>query len=70
VHNHVVVPHLGLLPEMFLEGLRKTREMKIRVSDVLVEILRQNKPEYKPVGLIPQPTDWVESKNNVHTSFY
>jgi len=55
---------------MFLEGMRKTREMKIRVSDVLVEILRQKKPEYKPVGLIPQPIDWVESKNNVHTSFY
>jgi malic enzyme len=55
---------------MFLEGLRKTREMKIRVSDVLVEILRQNKPEYKPEGLIPQPNDWEESKNNVHTSFY
>ena len=60
--NDVVVPHLGLLPEMFLEGLRKTRELKITVTDVLVEILRQNNPEYKPKGLIPQPTEWVERK--------
>jgi len=42
---------------MFLEGLRKTRELKITVTDVLVEILRQNNPEYKPKGLIPQPTE-------------
>jgi len=55
MHNDLVVPHLGLLPEIFLEGLRKTREMKIRVTDilveilrhVLVEILRQNNSEYK-----------------------
>jgi hypothetical protein len=37
--------------------MRKKREMKIRISDVLVQILRQNNPEYKPKGLIPQPTD-------------
>jgi hypothetical protein len=41
---------------MFLEGMRKTREMT-RVTDVLVEILRQNNPGYKPEGLIPQPAD-------------
>lgn len=57
MRNDVVVPNLGLLPEMFLEGLRKTRELKFRVTDVLVEILKQNNPEYKPKGLIPQPTD-------------
>jgi len=44
VHNDVVVPNFGLLPEMFLEGMRKTREMKIRVTDVLAEILKQNIP--------------------------
>jgi hypothetical protein len=33
---------------MLPEGLKKTREMKIRVTDVLVEILRQNNSEYKP----------------------
>jgi len=51
------VPHFGLLPEIFVEGLRKTREMKIRVTDVLVEILRQRNPEYKVEGLISQPSD-------------
>ena len=57
MHNDVLVPHFGLLPEIFVEGLRKTREMKIRVTDVLVEILRQRNPEYKVEGLISQPSD-------------
>ena len=57
MHNDLVVPHLGLLPEIFLEGLRKTREMKIRVTDVLVEILRQNNSEYKQKRVNPLNTE-------------
>jgi len=57
VHNDVLVPPLGLLPEIYLEGLRKMREMKIRITDVPVEILGQNNPEYNPEGLISQPSD-------------
>jgi hypothetical protein len=31
--------------------------MKIRITDVPVEILGQNNPEYNPEGLISQPSD-------------
>jgi hypothetical protein len=41
---------------MFLEGLRKTRGMRIRVNDAVVEILSQKNPEYKPTALILQLT--------------
>jgi hypothetical protein len=37
---------------MLLEGLRKTQGMRIQVNDVMVEILSQKNPEYKPTALI------------------